>query len=157
MSIVHFFGWTDLNTAYLVKMEQNRTELGFHVFDFEDIMHDELTALFGVNPSRIHVLGIPISKSSPRLAKKNAWILAAPDLQASFDDQMDSLLDILEQRIVQLKPICSKYYCEFSLAIFIYNNEESMPSVHLSSRYHALARELNFEFDLDLYCLVNTD
>ena len=138
-------------------MEQNQIELGFHVFDFDDITHDELTALFGVNPSRIHVVGTPMNPRSPRLAKSNAWMLYAPDLQASFEAQMDSLLDILEQRIAQLKPVCSKYYCEFSLAIFIYNNEESMPSVHLSSRYHALARELNFEFDLDLYCLVNAE
>lgn len=138
-------------------MEQNQIELGFHVYDFEDLTHDELTTLFGVNPSRIHVAGKPISESSPRLAKKNAWMLSAPDLQASFDEQMDSLLDILEQRIDRLRPICNKYYCEFSLAVFIYNDEESMPGVHLSSRYHALARELKFEFDLDLYCLVNAD
>ncbi|WP_176885189.1 DUF4279 domain-containing protein [Dyadobacter soli] len=133
--------------------EQNRIELGFHVFDFEDITHDDLTVIFGVNPNRIHIKGTQINPRFPRLAKANAWMLYAADYEASFEEQMDSLLDILEQRTEELKPICDKYYCEFSLALYIYNNEVSMPSVHLSSRYHALARKLNFEFDLDLYCL----
>ena len=137
-------------------MKQNRIELGFSVFDFEDITHDELTAIFGVSPNRIHVKGTQMNPSSPRLAKTNAWMLYAVDYEASFDEQMDSLLDILERRIEQLKPICKKYYCEFSLALYIYDNEVSMPSVHLSSRYHELARELNFEFDLDLYCLYHS-
>jgi hypothetical protein len=140
-------------------MVRNEIVLSFCVWDFNDISHDELTKIFGTNPSKVHIKGEAMNPEfSPRLATENGWILnATTDKFTSFAEQMDNLLCILESRIVVLKPICSKYYCEFSLALFIYSDQESTPSVHLSSRYHALARELDFEFDLDLYCLQNAE
>jgi hypothetical protein len=43
-----------------------------------------------------------------------------------------------------------------SCAVYIrYNNDESIPWIHLTKRYNDLASQLNIEFDLDLYCLPN--
>lgn len=138
-------------------MKKNEIVLRFCVWDFNDITHAELTERFGINPSSVHVKGEAMNpKFSQRLAKENGWILdATTDKFTSFEEQMHFLLDILELRKELLKPVCDKYYCEFSLALYIYSDEESTPSVHLSSRYHDLAKELKFEFDLDLYCLQN--
>lgn len=82
----------------------------------------------------------------------------APPLSrySSFDEQMNKMLDIIEQKIDLIKPLCQKYYCEFSCAIFIcYDNGESTPSIHLNSRYNRILKDLDIEFDLDLYCLSN--
>jgi Domain of unknown function (DUF4279) len=76
------------------------------------------------------------------------WVRRA----ASFEDQMNSLLDIFEPRVEILKPLCSKYDCEFSCGLFVYrDNGESTPSVHLNGRYNNFIKELNVEFDVDLY------
>lgn len=138
-------------------MKKNEIVLRFCVWGFDDITHAELTERFGTNPSAIHIKGEPMNpKFSPRIAKENGWFLdATANKFTSFEEQMDSLLDNLESRRELLKPVCDKYYSEFSLALYIYSGEESTPSVHLSSRYHDLAKELRFEFDLDLYCLQN--
>lgn len=77
---------------------------------------------------------------------------------ASFEEQLDNLLGILESKTEVLKPISEKYYCEFSCAIFIrYGNDESAPWIHLNKRYNRLIKELNIEFDIDLYCLPNEE
>ena len=71
---------------------------------------------------------------------------------ASFEDQMSTLLDMIEQRIDVFKMLSTKYYFEFACAIFTYkDNEESTPWVHLDKRYNKIAGELNIEFDVDLY------
>ena len=78
------------------------------------------------------------------------------DKYASFEEQMNAMLNIIEQKIDLFKTFSKKYYCEFSCAIYIrYDNDESTPSVHLGSNYNKLIKELNAEFDIDLYCLPN--
>jgi hypothetical protein len=67
---------------------------------------------------------------------------------------MNALLDIIEPKLDLFKLFGPKYYCEFSCALFIsYDNEESTPWVHLNSRYNRLIKELNAEFDVDIYRL----
>jgi|SRR5215217_4845340 len=137
-------------------MKKNEIHLSFCIWGFQDISHSEITVIMGVSPSGIHIEGERMNSKSSRLAKENGWFLdSSTDKLIPFEEQMDSLLDILESRKESLKTICNNYYCEFSLALYIYSDEESTPSVHLSSRYHTLAKELKFEFDLDLYCLQN--
>ena len=74
------------------------------------------------------------------------------DKYASFEDQIASLLDIIENKKSEFKILCDKYYCEISCALFVFfDNDESTPWVHLDARYNKLIRELNIEFDIDLY------
>jgi len=77
---------------------------------------------------------------------------------ATFDEQMNALLDILESKIDVFRELAYKYYMEFSCAIFTYyDNEESTPWIHLGERYNKLIKEVNIEFDVDLYAWANKE
>ncbi len=66
------------------------------------------------------------------------------------------MLDFLEPKIDVLAPLSKKYECEFSLAIFIMNRNESTPWIHLDKRYNEFIKKfikkVDVEFDIDLYC-----
>jgi len=137
---------------------KNEVYLDFRIVGFEDILPDDISKITGITPSRIVTKG---DKRNPRKAESTAihknsiWILASPlGEYATFEDQMNALLDILEAHLDSLIPLCEKYYSEFSCRVFIYmSNEESTPWIHLNKRYNQLVAKLNTEFDVDLYCL----
>ncbi|HEY9262309.1 DUF4279 domain-containing protein, partial [Chitinophaga sp.] len=91
------------------------------------------------------------------LAKKNGWLLDASfDKHIPFEQQMDMLVDFIEEKIDIFRILCKKYNCEFSCGLFIYfDNGESIPGLHLGSRYNRLVKELDIDFDVDIYCLPN--
>ncbi|MNS92744.1 hypothetical protein D3C86_1439770 [compost metagenome] len=142
-------------------MKKNKIILSFSLLDFNDITPEEITQLLNVNPTKICVKGQRRNPKNPEspLIKQNGWMIDSPLGQyASFEDQMNSLLDIIESKIDIFRALCKMYYCEFSCAIFMYlGNEESTPWVHLDSRYNELIKELNIEFDLDLYVFPNEE
>jgi hypothetical protein len=133
-------------------MKKHQIDLRFCVWEFDDISHDEITALMGLSPTYIHVKGQPKNPLfSGSLAKDNGWIIVSPaGKDASLDEQMSSLLDLLESKTEVLKPLCEKYYCELSCYIRLKNNEEGNPYLHLDARYNKLIRQLDIEFDLDI-------
>ena len=136
-------------------MEKNKVVLDFCIFDFEDITHDSITDLLNIQPVKIHVKGAKRNSNNPNspLIKQNSWRMNADlDEYASFEEQMNSILDMMESKLEVFKLLCENYYTEFSCAIFTYsNNGESTPWVHLDKRYNKLSVELGFEFDIDLY------
>lgn len=136
---------------------QNEIVLRFCIWNFDDITHDDITTIIETAPFKIVIKGERKNPNFSAPAKHNGWILSSPvEKYASFDEQMNALLDILEPKINVLKPLCLKYDCEFSCAVFIgYNNGESTPWLHLNERYNRLIRELKIEFDVDIYCLSN--
>ncbi|MBZ5858567.1 DUF4279 domain-containing protein [Flavihumibacter profundi] len=138
---------------------KNEINLSFCIWDFDDITHSEITRLVGLQPSKIYIKGENKNTIGSALVKENGWIINASLVKySSFEDQMNYLLDIIEPKIDVFKSLCEKYYCEFSCAVFIrYGNGESTPWVHLNSRYNKLIKELNIEFDIDLYCLPNEE
>lgn len=140
---------------------KNEIHLNFTIADFEDITHDEITQKLGISPKKIYVKGTKKypDSSVATLVRRNRWIMGSPlNEHSTFEDQMNALLDIIEPKIDLFKHFCEKYYCEFSCAIFIrYDNDESTPWLHLNTRYNKLIKELNIEFDLDLYCLTNKE
>jgi len=137
----------------------NEIILRYCISDFEDITHDEITRILGIRPFKEYIKGQKRNPNNPNspLIKQNRWIMESPNNKYTpFDLQMESLLNIIENKIDVFKPLCKKYNCEISCAIFIYfDNGESMPSVHLDSRYNNLIKELDIEFDVDLYVLPN--
>lgn len=135
-------------------MKKNEISLSFCIWGFDDITHDQLTKLLDCIPSEVYVKGKRKNPKFSGLAKENGWIIDSQyDKYTSFDIQMNALLDILEPKKKILETICKQYYCEFSCALTVYaDNGESTPWVHLNSRYNNLVRDLNIEFDLDLYC-----
>jgi len=134
---------------------KNKVFLDFCIWGFEDITPDQITQVLGVQPIKVYIKG---QKNNPKfapVAKRNGWRMdSGLDKYASFEDQMKAILDIIEGKIDLFRPFCEKYYCEFSCAVYVYfDNEESTPSIHLDARYNRLIKELNIQFDVDLYCL----
>jgi hypothetical protein len=64
---------------------------------------------------------------------------------------MRRILDVLEPKIFVLKEYAKKYTCEFSCALFLNNREESVPWIFLDKRYNAFIREVDAEFDFNIY------
>ncbi len=134
----------------------NEIYLDFCIWNFDDITHQEITQILGITPSKIYVKGKPTNPKLPQnISKVNGWRMGSGlNKQFSFEEQMEEMLRIIEEKIELFKPICEKYHTEFSCAIYSYqNSEESFPSVHLNSRYNSLIKKLNIEFDLDVYIL----
>ena len=138
---------------------KNEVVLDFVIAGYEDISHEEITNKLNVNPVKVYVKGQRKNPKFDALAKRNRWIMSSGlDKYASFENQMKAILDIIENNIELFRPFCEKYYCEFSCAIYIrYDNDESTPWVHLDARYNRVVKELNIEFDIDLYCLPNKE
>ncbi len=140
-------------------MRKNEITLSFSIYQFEDITHDDITHLLGIKPDRIYIKGQKRNPKNPKssVINENVWIInSGLDKYSDFDRHMSGLLSILESKKDALKPICKKYHCEISCGIFVYfDNEESTPWVHMDARYNNLIRELDIQFDLDLYVLPN--
>lgn len=137
----------------------NEIILDFCIWDFDDITHDDITHTLGLIPNKVYIKGQAINPKFPtKKADRNGWRFGSSiDKHSTFDEHMDKMLEIIEQKIDLFKPVCDKYYCEFSCALFIrYDNGESTPWLHLNSRYNKVLKLLNIEFDLDIYCLPNT-
>lgn len=136
-------------------MVKNKVVVDFKIVGYDDISHETISQLTGIEPIKVFIKGNPRNPNNPDspLIKFNGWIMNAKlHEDASFEQQMNCLLDIIELRLTVFKQLCSSYYTEFSCAIYTYSaSEKSTPSVHLSKRYHKLAADLNFEFDVDLY------
>jgi hypothetical protein len=137
--------------------KKNSLVLCFAIWDFEDISHATISEKLDLVPEKILVKGEKrnprnLNPDSPQI-KNNGWLLGSGlDEYSSFEDQMNNLLNMLEPKIDVLEELCQKYACEFSCALFVYKeNGESTPSVHLDGRYNNFIKQLNIEFDLDLY------
>ena len=136
-------------------MKSNEVDLRLIVCDFDDITHNEIDILTGIQPTYIRVKGQP--KNSKRADSpvwtNNVWSIGSGlGTHTSFQEQMDILLDIIEEKIEVFQQLSSKYYIEFACALKVYrDNGESTPSVHLDERYNCLIKKLNIEFDIDLY------
>lgn len=136
---------------------RNEIYLDFVIADFEDITHEEITQRLGMNPRKVYVKGAkkhPDSKSEA-LIKRNRWVFGSSlDKHLTFEEHLNAMLDLLEPKIALLKPLCEKYNCFFSCAVFIDTDDSvSTPSLYLDWRYNKLTRELKLDFDFDLYCL----
>lgn len=136
---------------------KNEVDLSFCIWEFEDVSPDEISVLLGIKPFKTYLKGERKNPNFKGLSKQNGWILKPSTKKfSSFEDQLHSLLDILELKAELIKPICERYYCEFSCAVFVYyGNGQSLPSIHLDSRYNKFVKNLNIEFDIDFYCLPN--
>lgn len=136
---------------------RNYVSLSFAIWDFNDINHDDLVEKIALIPDKVYIKGNKKHLKSNAVWEENGLIFHAPNLKfSSFEEQMESFLGILEERVDVLHSICSKYHCEFSCAVFIYfDNGESTPSIHLNNRYNNFIQKLDVKFDLDLYILSN--
>lgn len=136
---------------------RNEIYLDFVVADFEDITHDEISQRLGMNPRKVYVKGAKKHPDShaETLIKRSRWLIGSSlGKHLTFEEHLNAMLDLLEPKIDLLKPLCEKYNCFFSCAVFIDTDDSvSTPSLYLNWRYNKLTRELKLDFDFDLYCL----
>lgn len=139
---------------------KNEIIVSFGIFDFNDVSHTDITNSLGIIPVKIYVKGEKKNIKNPDspFIKRNGWVMdSGLNKYSSFEDQLDLLLATIESKIDIFKPLCERYYCELSCALFIYfDNGESPPWIHLGSKYNKILKELNIEFDLDLYVFPDT-
>ncbi|MGM5631399.1 DUF4279 domain-containing protein [Apibacter raozihei] len=136
------------------KEYKNKIHFDFSIWNYEDITHKEITHILRIIPSKVYVKGERINPENPKISKQNGWILKSSlDKYVSFEDQLNVMLDLLEPKIEELQMLSEKHKCEFefSLAIFILNQNESTPWVHLNKRYNDFIRKVDVEFDFDIY------
>lgn len=112
-------------------------------WEFEDLAPEAITALLGVEPSRVMRTGDSWGRSGTRVWPYNGWIWeASADKSTPFDVQCSALLDLLEARREAIKSFSHRCSGEIACMLWLYaDNGESTPSVHLDARYHALASE----------------
>lgn len=135
-----------------MKVLSNDLNLSFCIWDYEDITSEAISKKLDIQPYKIYIKGQRINPKFERLAKRNGWVYGTPyENKEDFKTQLDKILDILEPKIPILKEYAKKYNCEFSCAIFLNNREESTPWIHFSKRYNAFIREVDAEFDFDIY------
>ncbi len=134
---------------------KNEIIVSLCIWRFEDKSPDELTEIIGITPSMTFRKGEKQNELSSIISKENAWILnSSKGKYATFEVQMNDLIDQISSRMEVFKAIAQTYYCEFSCALYVYpNNNESVPWIHLDNNYNKLIKELNIEFDLDLIIL----
>lgn len=140
---------------------KNEINIAFCIWEFEDGMHENISAAIGLQPSQLLVKGEPVRATTTTLAKENCWRLESPAIQrnkfALWDEQIDALFQILNEKKEVIKPLCDKYYCEISCGIYIYvDTDETAPSIHLSKSQNALIKDLNIELDIDIILLSDT-
>ena len=134
-------------------MIKNDLSLRFNIWDYEDINDSEITESLNLIPYKVYIKGNQINQNSPRKSRRNGWIYGPSYGNGDgFEEQMNKILDVLEPKIPILREYAKKYYCEFSCALFLNNREESAPWIHFNKRYNAFIREVDAEFDFDIYC-----
>ncbi len=131
-------------------MKKNKVVLRFCVWGYNDITHEELTEMTGVVPYKTYTKGTKHDHAN-NIIKENGWIFESGMDDSSFEIQMNAIINVIEEKITIFSAICEKYYCEFSCAVYLRNQNESTPAIHLDARYNNLIKKLNIEFDLDLY------
>jgi hypothetical protein len=73
---------------------KNEIDLSLCLWRYEDITHEEITTLTGLQPLEVYVKGERKSKVSTALCKENGWIYKPPlkDKYATFEQQMQCLM-----------------------------------------------------------------
>lgn len=124
---------------------------------FEDITHEEISHELQVEPTKVQIKGKRKNPAFLPLAKENGWLLEISSNHfVLFEKQLNSLLDFVSTKKEKIKELSNKYTCEISCALYLrYGNEESIPSIHLGERYHSVFKDVNVQFDLDIFCLPN--
>ncbi|WP_211245441.1 DUF4279 domain-containing protein [Sphingobacterium alkalisoli] len=112
----------------------------------------EISRSLELDPQKVYVKGEPMSINNPRKSKNNGWIYGTSyDNRASFEEQLNKILDVLEPKMSILKGYAKKYECEFSCAIFLLEDLPSNPVIKFNQRYNDFVREVDAEFDFDIY------
>jgi len=131
---------------------KNDLSVRFEIWDFEDITCDDITNSLNLQPFKTYVKGTEIHENSPKKSQRNGWMYGAGyGTGKDFSGQMEDILEVLIPKLNLLKAYSEKYYCEISCALFLNSREESVPWIHLDKSQIIFMKEVNAEFDVDIY------
>ena len=123
----------------------------FCIWDFDDIIPDEITHTVMITPRKTYAKGKVKSERNSSLAKENGWLLGSGvSVSATFEEHMDALLLLIEPKLEQFKMLANKYYTEISVEIIV-PKKGSTPPIHLERRHIELLNVLGTEVDFDIY------
>lgn len=116
---------------------------------------EEIAQELGVTPSKIWNKG---DIKNPKTGKvyENSGIHIVPDIDksADFENQLSSLLSIVNRKEEQFIKICNSCYTELRCVIYLYHDsDESTPAVHFDKQALQILAALGAEVDIDLYAL----
>lgn len=121
----------------------------FGVFDFEEDF-SVITESLGLAPSESWRKGDPSPQKSIRTHTR--WSLRSPSAAtASFEEQIRTLLSLLETRATQVRDIAQRF--EAGICCYAYYHQEYNPEVHLPSDLIQRLGALSLSVDFDLYFL----
>jgi len=137
-------------------MKDHEVILTFGIWDFSEIDHAYITNLMGFEPNIIYRLGERRIPNKGQPSKRNGWLwrpeVVDKTLLDSFELQLNSILGKFENKIAELKQIEKYCFFEIRCGLFLYSgNGKSTPIVHFDKRYNDFVREINVEFDFDIY------
>lgn len=124
--------------------------LFFVISDFEDIPHDYFTKKLNTSPNIIRIKGEMLPKRTISF-HSNKWILHSPDDIIEFNDQLNYLIEILTPNIKELKKINSNYKCEFSCALYLFEEFGSTPIINFDSKFYDFISQVKINFEFDIY------
>ena len=136
--------------------KHNHVEAYLDIFDFEDLTHEQISEMLGLQPSRIHVKGQRHNPNFGRLAPRNRWMLQMYTKEGpwlNIEEQLDELLALVTLRRVAFQQLAA--HCKFAIkcAVKVYvQHNESTPAVFLEHRHVELLTFLQATFDVDIYC-----
>ena len=121
------------------------------ISDFEPAAPSDVTALLGMEPTAAWRKGDAIAGLRRACRPTSAWRLQNPlPRTASFEDQLQALLEILEPGADQVRAAAERYGAQISCAAYFASFN---PGFGLSADHVARVAALGLSMDFDLYCL----
>ncbi|MBD2307081.1 DUF4279 domain-containing protein [Chroococcidiopsis sp. FACHB-1243] len=118
----------------------------------EDLDPDKITAIVGIQPTKMWKVGDLVSKRSTLRHKQNGWSFKSKlEESATLEDHISYIFEQLKPNWQNLVEICTHYYTEIECAIYFY--EDDIPAIHFERQSLKLISELNAEIDIDIYDL----
>jgi hypothetical protein len=122
---------------------------------FEPAPPAQITALVGLEPTAAWTDGDRVPGHSRARRPGSAWRIQSPlPRTASFQDQIQALLEILESRANQVRAAADRYHAQISCAGYFASFN---PGFGLSAGHVARIAALGLSMDFDLYCLPEED
>lgn len=115
-----------------------------------------------MNPKYTSNKGDKLPYTENKFADENCWNMESPfskeNKYAPFEQHLDYMLDLLENKKELLWPICKDSNCELSFIIYHSVGEESYtPAIHFDIRFSKIAAYLNIALDIDLRILTDDE
>ena len=130
---------------------KNELHVNFCIFNFTESV-EEITGIMGCPPSKAWLKGGKYNERHPNLkATHSRWVLnSGLELNSSFEEHLESLLNALENVKENLKTILKNYESGIVVAAYYY---ETNPGFSMPNKLLKRMAQLGVGINFDLYYL----